>query len=196
MVLDSGMHAALALHRFGLGPSAGSLDAIGYDPRGALIAELDRTGAARIANADLLTSGAAARAAFEFRQGRKAKRLAARAEQAEVAKSPPAQPSEASSMPNAPEMQANAPAARPNRGLAFPSNSIWKRPRRGLRPRWVPRSVLSSGWSGSGPIISASPPTKVRCVRLLARLSAKPFAPMYSASSAPCCSRSSRIRQC
>jgi uncharacterized protein (DUF1800 family) len=113
------MQAALALHRFGLGPSAGSLHAIGYDPRGALIAELDRTGAARVANTDLLTSGAAARAAFEFRQGRKAKRLAAREEQTEVAKSPPAQ-SAASSMPNAREMQANAPAARPNRGPGVP----------------------------------------------------------------------------
>ena len=32
----------LALHRFGMGPRPGSLAAVGTDPRGALIAELDR----------------------------------------------------------------------------------------------------------------------------------------------------------
>ena len=34
--------AVLALHRFGMGPRPGSIAAIGADPRGALIAELDR----------------------------------------------------------------------------------------------------------------------------------------------------------
>lgn len=34
--------AVLALHRFGMGPRPGSVAAIGTDPRGALIAELDR----------------------------------------------------------------------------------------------------------------------------------------------------------
>ncbi|MBR0782290.1 DUF1800 domain-containing protein [Bradyrhizobium iriomotense] len=34
--------AVLALHRFGMGPRPGSIAAIGTDPRGALIAELDR----------------------------------------------------------------------------------------------------------------------------------------------------------
>ncbi|AWM02820.1 DUF1800 domain-containing protein [Bradyrhizobium amphicarpaeae] len=34
--------AVLALHRFGMGPRPGSIAAIGSDPRGALIAELDR----------------------------------------------------------------------------------------------------------------------------------------------------------
>ena len=41
MALDSKTQAALALHRFGLGPRAGSVAAIASDPRGALIAELD-----------------------------------------------------------------------------------------------------------------------------------------------------------
>ena len=41
MALDSRAQAALALHRFGLGPRAGSIAAIASDPRGALIAELD-----------------------------------------------------------------------------------------------------------------------------------------------------------
>jgi uncharacterized protein (DUF1800 family) len=34
--------AVLALHRFGMGPRPGSIAAVGSDPRGALIAELDR----------------------------------------------------------------------------------------------------------------------------------------------------------
>jgi len=34
--------AVLALHRFGMGPRPGSIAAIEADPRGALIAELDR----------------------------------------------------------------------------------------------------------------------------------------------------------
>ncbi|QPF93514.1 DUF1800 domain-containing protein [Bradyrhizobium commune] len=34
--------AVLALHRFGMGPRPGSIAAVGTDPRGALIAELDR----------------------------------------------------------------------------------------------------------------------------------------------------------
>jgi len=33
--------AALALHRFGFGPRAGSITAIASDPRGALLAELE-----------------------------------------------------------------------------------------------------------------------------------------------------------
>ncbi len=41
------------------------------DPRGALIAELDRGGAGRIAAADLMSSGVAARAAVEFREAQR-----------------------------------------------------------------------------------------------------------------------------
>jgi uncharacterized protein (DUF1800 family) len=66
MALDPKTQAALALHRFGLGPRAGSVAAIASDPRGALIAELDRPQAGRIASAELPSSGAAARAAVEF----------------------------------------------------------------------------------------------------------------------------------
>jgi uncharacterized protein (DUF1800 family) len=80
MALDPKAEAALALHRFGFGPRAGSIDAIASDPRGALLAELNKPGAGRIANQDLLTSGEAARAAFDYRQVQKAARLAQRAE--------------------------------------------------------------------------------------------------------------------
>src|SRR6478752_7654883 len=34
--------SVLALHRFGMGPRPGSIAAVGTDPRGALVAELDR----------------------------------------------------------------------------------------------------------------------------------------------------------
>jgi uncharacterized protein (DUF1800 family) len=70
--------AALALHRFGLGPRAGAIEAIASDPRGALIAELDRPGAALVAAAALPSSGAANRAVFEYNAERNAKDKLAR----------------------------------------------------------------------------------------------------------------------
>ncbi len=83
MTADPKAQAALALHRFGMGPRAGSIAAIAGDPRGALLAELERPGAGQIANAGLMTSGAANRAAFEFNAERNAKqRLEARRKEA------------------------------------------------------------------------------------------------------------------
>ena len=88
MALDPKAQAALALHRFGTGPRAGSIAAIASDPRGALLAELDRPDAGRIANPELLDqrgrrargvcvpAGAACRAAG--RTGRAASRSARR----------------------------------------------------------------------------------------------------------------------
>jgi uncharacterized protein (DUF1800 family) len=89
MARDSKAEAALALHRFGFGPRAGSIAAIASDPRGALLAELERPGAGRIGDPDLLASGEAARAAFNFRQERKAQRLAERAQQEAAKNAPP-----------------------------------------------------------------------------------------------------------
>jgi uncharacterized protein (DUF1800 family) len=103
MALDPKAEAALALHRFGLGPRAGSVAAIASDPRGALLAELDRADAGRIAGSDLLTSGEAARAAFAFQQAQRAARQAERAAQA-------AQNSDA---PNGTARGANAQATSP-----------------------------------------------------------------------------------
>src|SRR2546430_13606999 len=80
MARDPKAEAALALHRFGLGPRVGTIAAIASDPRGALLAELDRPGIGRIADPDLLATGEAARAAFHFRQEKRAERLAQRAE--------------------------------------------------------------------------------------------------------------------
>lgn len=74
------LEAALALHRFGFGPVAGSIAAIADDPRGALLADLERPGAGRVAAANLPNSGQAARSLFEFRAERQAKeKLAQRA---------------------------------------------------------------------------------------------------------------------
>jgi len=73
--------AGLALHRFGFGPRGDAITRMSSDPRGALLAELDRPAAARIDDPSLLDSGDAARAAFDFRQARKASRLAQRAGQ-------------------------------------------------------------------------------------------------------------------
>jgi uncharacterized protein (DUF1800 family) len=74
--------AALALHRFGFGPAAGSIAAVADDPRGAVLADLERPGAGRVAG-DLPTSGTAARAVFEFQAERQAEqKLASRAQKA------------------------------------------------------------------------------------------------------------------
>ena len=64
--------AALALHRFGFGPRAGSIAAIASDPQGALAAELDRPNAGQIVDPALLSSAAAFRAVFEFNAARAA----------------------------------------------------------------------------------------------------------------------------
>lgn len=67
--------ASLALHRFGLGPRKGSIASIASDPRGALIAELDRAGAGQIANGALLASAPALRAVADFNAERRAKQI-------------------------------------------------------------------------------------------------------------------------
>src|SRR6516162_2442212 len=87
MTTDPRLEAALALHRFGFGPVAGSIAAIADDPRGALLADLERPGAGRVAAANLPNSGQAARAFFEFRAERQAKeKLAQRAKKETEAK--------------------------------------------------------------------------------------------------------------
>jgi uncharacterized protein (DUF1800 family) len=85
MALDP-QGAALALHRFGLGPRDGSIAAIAADPRGALLAELERPHAGLIAAADLPASGAENRAVFEYNAERNAKqRLEKRRQEAAAA---------------------------------------------------------------------------------------------------------------
>src|SRR5579885_2335755 len=93
------MAAALALHRFGLGPKPGSIAAIAADPIGALLAELDNPEAGRISVA-LPSSAAAARAFFEFQADRRAQqKLALRPHPAEMAGGPPPHPAPAVAVP-------------------------------------------------------------------------------------------------
>ena len=73
--------AVLALHRFGMGPRPGSIAAIGSDPRGALIAELDRPSASAVAAASLPSSAKAFRAVTDANAKRQAKAIVAKKEQ-------------------------------------------------------------------------------------------------------------------
>jgi uncharacterized protein (DUF1800 family) len=73
MTTDGRFEAALALHRFGFGPRVGSIAAIASDPRGALLAELERPAITRVADVGFLTSSQAARAVYDFRQERQAR---------------------------------------------------------------------------------------------------------------------------
>jgi uncharacterized protein (DUF1800 family) len=83
MALDP-IEAAIALHRFGLGPRPDSITTIASDARGAVLAELDRPNVGQVASAGLMTSGAINRVAFEFNAERQAKqRLETRRKEAE-----------------------------------------------------------------------------------------------------------------
>ena len=115
MALDPKAQAALALHRFGTGPRAGSIAAIASDPRGALLAELDRPDAGRIVGPELLTSGDAARAAIAFQQAQRVARQAERAAQQAAPQGSGSQPeTKPADQPDTP------PAPRPNPGPGMP----------------------------------------------------------------------------
>jgi uncharacterized protein (DUF1800 family) len=123
MALDSKAEAALALNRFGLGPRTGSIAAIASDPRGALIAELDRQGAGRISNPELMSSGVATRAAFAFQQAQRELRRNAKSAPKE---SPVAKDAAKDAVKDAKEPSAGAakgppdskPEPKPNGGIA------------------------------------------------------------------------------
>ncbi len=111
MALDPKAAAAIALHRFGLGPRTGSIAAIAADPRGALLSELDSPQAGRINDLGLLSGGESARVAFTFRQEQRAMRLAQRA--ARDANSAKTDMAGANSEMKAPEQTAASTPARP-----------------------------------------------------------------------------------
>jgi uncharacterized protein (DUF1800 family) len=67
--------AALALHRFGFGPKAGSIAALASDPQGALLAELDAPNAGQLVNSALPTSGSENRTVYEFFAARNAQQV-------------------------------------------------------------------------------------------------------------------------
>jgi uncharacterized protein (DUF1800 family) len=115
MALDPKSQAATGLHRFGFAPKPGTFPVFLSDPRGALTAELDKASAGQIVDNNLLSSGAAARAAFDFRQERKGARLAprvtqeqTRAAQAETKNNPP---KATDAMPGMPARTANSDMA-------------------------------------------------------------------------------------
>ncbi len=114
------MEAAFALHRFGLGPRTGSIAAIATDPRGALIADLARPTTGHGADTRLMTSGEAARAAFEFRQQRVAQRAAQRAQGAAQRPNGDA----AANRTGAPETGAAPNQAAANEPAANPSDPV------------------------------------------------------------------------
>jgi uncharacterized protein (DUF1800 family) len=86
MISSAKAEAVLALHRFGMGPRPGSVAAIGSDPRGALIAELERPSAAHLSS-DLLPSSAKAfRTVADANAKRQAKAIMATKAQKEAAR--------------------------------------------------------------------------------------------------------------
>ena len=74
--------AVLALHRFGMGPRPGSIAVIESDPRGALIAELERPSAAQLAAPMLSSSAKAFRTVFDANARRQAKAIVATKQEA------------------------------------------------------------------------------------------------------------------
>jgi uncharacterized protein (DUF1800 family) len=87
MTTNPRFEAALALHRFGLGPVGDTIAAIANDPRGAVLADLERPGAGLVAAANLPNSAQAGRALFEFNAEQRAQeKLAQRAKQEAEAK--------------------------------------------------------------------------------------------------------------
>src|SRR5499427_9229547 len=85
---DSGKDAAaLGLHRFGFGSTGNAITRIAADPRGALLADLERPGAGQLDAPDL-----AAREVFDFRAERAAEQKLASRRQKEMSASGEAQP--------------------------------------------------------------------------------------------------------
>ena len=123
MALDPKAEAALALHRFGVSPRPGSIAAIASDPRGALLADLDRVSAGRISDTDLLSSGPAWRAAFAYQESQRLARRAERAMQQANAQGGGGAPPDMkpADQPGKPADQPGAAAApRPNPGPGVP----------------------------------------------------------------------------
>jgi uncharacterized protein (DUF1800 family) len=85
--IDPKSTAALGLHRFGFGPVREQIGAIADDPRGALLADLERPSAGQVTAGNLPASAEAARALFEYRAEQQAtSKLEERAKKAAEAK--------------------------------------------------------------------------------------------------------------
>jgi uncharacterized protein (DUF1800 family) len=108
---DPKTQAALALHRFGFGPRAGSIASIASDPRGALLAELDRKGAGLAAAPGMMSSAQASRAIADFNAERQAQdRLERRKHEAEQAGAQSAGPTPVAMAPKAAPAPSPGPA--------------------------------------------------------------------------------------
>jgi uncharacterized protein (DUF1800 family) len=116
MAADSKSEALFALHRFGFGPRPGSVAAIASDPRGALLAEIGRPGAAQLAAGHLPGSAEAARAAAEVREAARAARQARNAQNAAAQNAP-------KEMPPADAASSSSGAAMPGPSQTSPSAS-------------------------------------------------------------------------
>ena len=104
--------AALALHRFGFGPVGDSITAIAADPRGALLADLDRANAVQPNMVSLPSSAEAAREVFDFRAAQSAMQKLALRVQKETETSGKAQAiSESAKVPG---LDDAAPAQKPS----------------------------------------------------------------------------------
>jgi hypothetical protein len=137
MVAAPRSEALFALHRFGFGPRTGSAAAISADPRGALLADIERPGAAAL-TVNMSSSGEAARGALEEREARRAARLA---REATKTANPSATLPDASAMPNPPGTPPLPGAARtpnPPRANANPAASGWHGHYRGISRRTRP----------------------------------------------------------
>ena len=110
--------AALALHRFGFGPAGGQIAAIAADPRGALLADLNRPSAGELA-VDLPSSGASARAVSDFRAEQQAQqKLALRVKkEAEANNVTPTMSDAAASPVSPPQRPPNQPPPLPQQLL-------------------------------------------------------------------------------
>jgi len=90
--------AALGLHRFGFGPVGDAITAIAADPRGALLADLERPGAGQIDAPNLISSARAAREVSDFRAERRAEQKLASRQQKQATASGEA-PSQMAQLP-------------------------------------------------------------------------------------------------
>ncbi len=125
--------AALALHRFGFGPVGDQINALANDPRGALLADLDRPGSGQIATV-LPSSAESARRVFDFQAERQALHKLAQRTKREAGENPPsgASPTAAAS--------ANVSDAG---GMAVPGSSLPAKPSRPNQPP-LPQQLLLS----------------------------------------------------
>ena len=121
MSLDAKGAAALALHRFGFGPRAGSIAAIASDPRGALLAELDKPGTGRSSAAELMTAAQSSTRGVQLPPG--------------AAGAPIAQKQAADEQRHAPACRWKAMEAKPRAAMARRSRRAERDPAADLLPR-------------------------------------------------------------